>query len=188
MLAIDPEHPGAHLGLGQVLLGRGEYAPGWIEYEWRNRLPEAQGRVPRIKGAAWNGMHLPRGRLLVICDQGFGDAFHFARFLKLAAARVRELVLAASPEIAPLLGRMAGVARCHHAWSDVPSFSAHVLISSLPGLLEVRRDTIPADIPYLAPDPALAAAWREGSGATGGDGSRCSGRGGRRTRTTAAAR
>ena len=167
VLAIEPEHPGAHLGLGQVLLARGEFGPGWIEYEWRSRLPEAQGRTPAIKGAAWNGMAMPRGRLLVICDQGFGDGFHFARFLPAAAARVKELVLAASPEIEALLGRVRGVARCHHAWSDLPGFSAYVLISSLPGLLEVRADTIPAEIPYLAPDPALAAAWRErlGTGA-----------------------
>lgn len=168
VLAIEPEHPGAHLGLGQVLLGQGEYGPGWIEYEWRNRLPEAQGRIPTIKGAAWNGMALPRGRLLVICDQGFGDGFHFARFLPAAAARAHELVLAASPEIQPLLARIPGVARCHHTWSEVPGFSAHVLISSLPGLLGIRHDTIPAEIPYLTPDPALRAAWRERLGATGG--------------------
>ena len=167
-LAIDPEHPGAHLGLGQVLLARGEFAAGWIEYEWRNKLPEAQGRTPAIKGAAWNGMALPRGRLLVICDQGFGDGFHFARFLPAAAARAKELVLAASPEIETLLARIPGVARCHHAWSDLPGFSAHVLISSLPGLLEVRQDTIPASIPYLTPDPALVAQWRERLGSASG--------------------
>ncbi len=167
-LAIDPEHPGAHLGLGQVLLARGEFAAGWIEYEWRNKLPEAQGRTPAIKGAAWNGMALPRGRLLVICDQGFGDGFHFARFLPAAAARAKELVLAASPEIEALLARIPGVARCHHAWSDLPGFSTHVLISSLPGLLEVRHDTIPASIPYLTPDPALVAQWRERLGSASG--------------------
>ncbi len=168
VLAIDPEHAGAHLGLGQVLLGRGDYAPGWIEYEWRNKLPEAQGRTPAIKGAAWNGMVLPRGRLLVICDQGFGDAFHFARFLPAAAGRAREMVLAASPEIHALLARIPGVARCTPAWADVPGFSAHALISSLPGLLEVRRDTIPAEVPYLTPDPALVETWRERIGGAGG--------------------
>lgn len=160
VLALDPEHPGAHLGLGQVLLARGDFAAGFREYAWRNRLPEAQGRIPPIRGAAWNGMPLERGRLLIICDQGFGDVFQFARFIPEASRRVRELVVACSPDMEKLLARIPGVARCCHAWAEVPGFSACALVSDLPGLFEVRAETIPAPIPYLEADPARAAHWR----------------------------
>jgi tetratricopeptide (TPR) repeat protein len=160
-LAVDPDSPAAHLGLGQILLARGEFEPGWREYEWRNKLPEAAGRVPSIKAAAWNGMALPRGRLLIVCDQGYGDAIQFARYLPHAAARAEELVLACSPELEPLFARIEGVSRCVHKWSDIPGFAAHALISSLPGLLGTRADTIPAPTAYLATDPERAAVARD---------------------------
>ena len=151
-LALDPDHAPAHLGLGQVLLGRGQFGPGWIEYEWRNKLPEAEGRVPPIRAATWNGMELRRGRLLVVCDQGFGDTIQFARFLPQAASRVHELVLACSPELEALFGRIPGVARVWHRWTEIPGFSAHALISSLPSVLDMRADTALGPIPYLATD------------------------------------
>ncbi len=160
-IALDPENARAHLGLGQILLGRGDFGPGWIEYEWRNRLPEAEGRVPPIKAATWNGMALPRGRLLLVCDQGFGDAIQFARYLPQAANRVYEIVLACSPELQGLFARIPGVARCCHRWTDVPGFAAHALLSSLPSILETRAETIPASVPYLAADPACVLSMGE---------------------------
>ncbi len=160
-LALDPEHAGAHLGRGQVLLARGEFAAGWIEYEWRNKLPEARAQVPRIGAPMWNGMAMPRGRLLVICDQGFGDAIQFARYLPLVAARVRELVLACGPELSTLFARIDGVARCWQRWADIPGFTAYILASSLPFTLGTRLDTIPSDLPYLSPDPDQVAGWED---------------------------
>ena len=157
-LAIDPEHAPAHLGLGQVLLGRGDFASGWIEYEWRNKLPEARAQVPKISAPAWNGMTMPRGRLLVVCDQGFGDAMQFSRYLPIVAERVRELVVACGPELSSLIARVPGVAQCWQRWADIPGFTAWVLASSLPYLLGTRADTIPP-APYLTADPERVSNW-----------------------------
>ena len=72
---------------------------------------------------------------------------------------MRELVLAVGPELSPLFGRIEGVSRCWHQWRDIPGFTAHTLISSLPFTLCTRADTIPAANPYLTPDPERVAAW-----------------------------
>ena len=154
--ALEPDNAAAHLATGQALLGLGDFASGWREYEWRNQLAVARDGLRGFKGALWNGMRLPRGLLLVHCDQGYGDAFQFSRLLPRAAERVEELHVACSPELAGVLGRIPGVGRCHHDMRDVPPFSAFVPVSSLPGLLEVRERSIPA-APYLSADPALVA-------------------------------
>ncbi len=162
ILAIEPDNPYAHFALGEALLARGEWAPGWREYEWRRRLPNAARDVPGLGVAAWNGMRLPGQRLLVICDQGFGDTIQFSRFLPDAAAMVGELELACDARIGALLTAVRGVARVVSDWGDLSldpaRYAAHVQISSLAGLLDPMGVAI-AGAPTLAPDAGRAAGW-----------------------------
>ena len=161
ILAIEPENPYAHFALAEALLGQGEWGPGWREYEWRRRLPGAGADLPDFGFPTWNGMRLA-GRLLVICDQGFGDTIQFSRFLPAAAARVGELVLACATTIGGLIGRVPGVARVLSDWDDLSlepgRYAAHVQISSLPMLLDPLGAGTSGD-PTLFAEAARAAAW-----------------------------
>jgi hypothetical protein len=76
-----------------LLLSEGEYRPGWEEYEWRFRAPRFQTAMPRFTRPVWNGMRMPGRRILVAADQGFGDAFHFSRYLPLVAERCGGVVV-----------------------------------------------------------------------------------------------
>ena len=162
ILAIEAENPYAHFALAEALLGQGEWGPGWREYEWRRRLPGAAGDLPELGLPHWNGMRLPGQRLLVICDQGFGDTIQFSRFLPAAAARVGELVLACAATIGGLLGRIPGVARVLSDWGDLPldagAYAACAQISSLPMLVDPLGAAI-AGAPTLAADPVRGATW-----------------------------
>ena len=159
-LSIEPENPSAHLGIGQILLGLGQFRAGWIEYEWRNRLEQAQGRIPKMNAPVWNGMAHPGGRILLIGDQGYGDTIQFARYIPLVAARCAEVVLGVSEDLKPLLGRVPGVGRAFHGWADIPSFTSYCLLSSLPFILGTELDSIPAASRYLEADPARRDAWQ----------------------------
>jgi Tetratricopeptide repeat/Glycosyltransferase family 9 (heptosyltransferase) len=160
-IGLRPDHAEAHLALGQNLLALGDFAPGWLEYEWRNQTEAGKTALPAMTSAAWNGMRIPNGRLLMVGDQGYGDTIQFARYIPMLAERCAELVLGCSAEMAPLLAGMPGVAQYCHRWTDVPGHAAHCRLSSVPGLLHTTLETIPADIPYLSADPARVAAWRE---------------------------
>jgi Flp pilus assembly protein TadD len=165
-IGLRPNHADGHLALGQNLLAIGDFDAGWREYEWRNFTEAAKGTLPKMTSAAWNGMRIPNGRLLMVGDQGFGDSIQFARYIPLIADRCEELVLGCSAELGSLLAAIPGVAQCCHRWTDVPGHAAHCRLSSLPGLLHTTLETIPAKVPYLFADPSMVATWRERFGAS----------------------
>jgi Tfp pilus assembly protein PilF len=164
-LGVSPEHADAHLALAQNLLAQGEFEPGWLEYEWRNLTEAGKGQLPKITSAPWNGMRIPSGRILLVGDQGYGDTLQFCRYIPMVAERCQEVILGCSVEMLSLLKRVPGVGQAHHRWNEIPGHAAYCRLSSLPGLFHTMQDTIPADIPYLTPDPARVAAWADRLGA-----------------------
>ena len=160
-LGLNHKHADGHLAMAQNLLAAGDFEAGWLEYEWRNETEAGKLTMPAMTSAPWNGMHIPNGRLLLVGDQGYGDTIQFARYIGMAAARVQEIVLGCSEEMAPLLRDIPGVTQFCHRWTDVPGHAAHCRLSSLPYLFHTMPDTIPAPIPYIKAEQARIAAWRE---------------------------
>jgi hypothetical protein len=157
-LALDPGHAGAHFGLAEVLLARGDFARGWEEYEWRYQLEGAGVNLPPGGGRQWDGRPMPQGRLLVIADQGFGDTIQFGRYLPWVLQRCPDLVVASGPEMWPLLAQL-GARNLRNRWQDLPAWNAYIPLTGLPRLADTRLETIPADIPYLHAPAALASRW-----------------------------
>ena len=158
-LARDPDNANAHMAMGELLLALGEFRPGWVEYDWRNKLEQAKGTLPRMQAAPWNGMRLPGGRLLLVADQGFGDMMQFARFIPRVVERVGEVVVGWGPEVVALLAGFPGVSAAYNRFNDIPPHEAYCLMSSLPGLFGVELDSIPAPVPYLQADPQKVSHW-----------------------------
>jgi hypothetical protein len=149
VIGNHPDDANAHLLLGQILLARGEFMPGWIEYEWRNKIQsEANTPLPPITSPVWNGMRLP-GRILLIGDQGYGDTIQFARYIPLVAAKCQEVIIGCSPELAPLMQSVNGVTEVHSEWAKIPPHAVHIRMSSLPYVFQTTLDTIPHDVPYI---------------------------------------
>jgi tetratricopeptide (TPR) repeat protein len=159
-LGLKHDHADGHLAMAQNLLAMGDFDPGWMEYEWRNMTEAGKATMPPMTSAHWNGMRIPNGRLLLVGDQGYGDTIQFARYIPQAAERCQELIVGCSAEMGPLLANMPGVSQYCHRWTDVPGHAAHCRLSSLPYLFHTRLDSIPAQVPYLKPDPSRIAHWR----------------------------
>ena len=160
-LAIAPDDFDTHLALADALLLDGEYLPGWAEYEWRLRSPLHREWSPPMRRPAWNGMRLPGKRLLLAADQGYGDAFQFARYVPMAAERCAEVILLCRPAQAPLFARLDGVGACVTDVADVGDHAAYAFLGSLPFVFGTELATIPAQVPYIVPDPARRRAWRD---------------------------
>ncbi len=150
-IALAPDDPAPHFGRGEVLLACGDFARGWEGYGWRFRLPGVPAPLPaevaaRKRIRRWQGRAMA-GTLLVVADQGFGDVVQFARYLPWAAGRCGRLVVAASPEMQPVVAQMPGVAERIVAWDRLGDFAAWATLSDLPGLAGAVPD---GAVPYLA--------------------------------------
>ncbi len=153
---LQPDLPAAHWNQGIAFLLAGRLEEGWARYEWRKRrFPHAYTALP---GPHWRGEPLDGRHILVLAEQGFGDAIQLARYLPLLAARGARVSLRCAASLRPLLRQLDGVAvlddgplPAHDVWADQ---------MSLPGLFETTLDTIPSPSPYLRAHPSLAASWR----------------------------
>ena len=160
-LVIDPQMPGGHFALAEAWLLQGNFGPGWEEYEWRFRLKGVPKLMPKDEPPLWDGKAMPKGRLMLIADQGFGDCIQFGRYIPWAAQRCGELVIACSREMAPVISQLAPGAVLFDRWEDCPESVAHCPLSGLPRLHGTDLATIPSEIAYLHADPKAVAAWAE---------------------------
>jgi Flp pilus assembly protein TadD len=158
-LAIDPRLANARLNRSMALLAQGRYREGWEDYEWR--WPATGYKRPAFPGAVeWDGSPPGGKTILVYTEQGFGDAIQFVRFATDVAALGARVIVRCQPELRRLLQRTPGISAVFAPGEPTPDFDMHCALLSLPRLLRITSDTVPARIPYVAADEALAAQWR----------------------------
>jgi hypothetical protein len=157
-IALDPEYPEAHFEKAEALLLSGRLQEGWESYEWRFKLKQAEGMLPKTDKPQWDGQPLPPGRLLIIGDQGFGDCIQFGRLIPWAASLCPQPIVAASGELTPILRQLPGIGKFVTRWEDTGDYDAYIPLSGLPRLAGIGTDNVPP-AGYLAPPEPLVAAW-----------------------------
>jgi tetratricopeptide (TPR) repeat protein len=160
-IELDENFPEAHFERAEVLLLGGRLTEGWESYEWRFKLKQAEGMLPKTDKPQWDGNTLPEGRLLIVADQGFGDCIQFGRYIPWAAERAPKPVLACSGDLVPILRQIPGLGRIVTRWETTGEFDAYIPLSGMPRIAGTTVDTIPTPIPYLHPDSAKIAAWKQ---------------------------
>ncbi len=157
-IELDPEFAEAHFEKAEAQLLAGRMKDGWESYEWRFRLKQAEGMLPKTDKPQWDGAPLPPGRLLIIGDQGFGDCIQFSRLIPWVASLCPQPVLACSGELTPILRQIPGVGRMVTRWEDTGDYDVYIPLSGLPRLAGIDTDNVPP-AGYLTPDPALVEQW-----------------------------
>lgn len=157
-VALRPDLAEAQWNLGIALLLAGDLPAGFAQYEWRKRHPTHGGDFCRLPAEEWQGGPLAGRRLLVLAEQGLGDAVMFARFLPQLAAQGAQVVLACDRRLHPLLGQVVPVVAKD---GPLPPHDLWVDQMSLPLRLGTTLASIPRAAGYLLADPGLRAAWQD---------------------------
>ena len=167
-MAVDPEKASARFNTGMAHLTRGEFEAGWPLYESRTEI-ESVVRMAGLRTGIprWRGEPLAGRTLLVEAEQGLGDTIQFVRYLpllrSLPGAKDASITLACDRAMLRLLSGFPGVDRLLEKTSRRrPLPRGHdlaVSLMSLPAIFETSEATIPADTPYLHPNPALIEQW-----------------------------
>jgi tetratricopeptide (TPR) repeat protein len=157
-IAVNPDFADAHWNLSLAQLVQGDFANGWREYEWRLRTKR---HAPRgFEQPVWGGEPLAGKTILLHQEQGLGDTIQFMRYAPLVAARGGRVVLEVQPPLARLAAGVKGVAEIVATGMKLPHFDLHCPLLSLPDRFGTTLATIPAEVPYVTPDPAAVERWR----------------------------
>lgn len=161
-IELKPDFAQAHTNRALVQLVLGDYAQGWLNYEWRWMNKELQKTQRRdFREPLWLGREPIAGkRLLIHSEQGLGDTLQFCRFAKSIADLGATVYLEAQPALVGLLRSLDGVARVIAEDQPLPEFDYHCPTMSLPVALKTTLDTVPGS-GYLHAEPAKVAYWRE---------------------------
>ena len=156
----------AHFNLANLLLQQGRWAEGFLEYEWRRRLPNAL--APPWPAPPWTAARPPGGSVLVWNDQGVGDAIQFLRFTARLAERGDRVVVLVQESLKALAASAPGVAAAFGPGDMPHPVDAQAPLCSLPHLL-AAAPAASGSGPYLhacrpvpLPDRAVATGPRVG--------------------------
>jgi tetratricopeptide (TPR) repeat protein/GT2 family glycosyltransferase len=165
-LALKPDFADAQWNRGLARLVVGEFAGGWADYEQRWRLEFVKAR--QFAQPWWEGEDIAGKTILVHAEQGIGDTIQFLRYVPLLAARGARVVVEVPPTLLRLAASCRGATEVIATGAPLPDFDVHSPLLSLPLRFGTTLATIPADVPYLAPDPVTVDRWRSALGGAAG--------------------
>ena len=155
---LDPEHADANFNAALARLCLGDFRDGWRQYEYRLKKKEFATLVRAVPQPLWRGEKDLHGKtILLMAEQGFGDAIQFVRYAPLVAALGAKVLLGVRRPLADLLATIPGVAAVFGENEPLPEFDLYCPLLSLPLAFETELATIPANVPYIrAPEERIA--------------------------------
>lgn len=157
-LALNPDLVEGHSNPGALQLLLGDLERGWEGYEYRKLWGDECKIDARALWPVWNGEPIAGRKLLVLDEAAHGDSILLARYFPILAALDTDTTFICRPRMLELLKRVPGV-RLAAETCPRERFDYQVHLFSLPRALKTRVETIPARVPYIEAEPALAAEW-----------------------------
>lgn len=163
---LSPDDAQARISLASTALLQGDFKTGWFNFQWRFNEQELRNRTypHRYDLPRWQGEPFPGGRLLVHCEQGFGDTIQFSRFLPQVKKLGGEVIFQLQAPLSPLFRDFPGVDRIEvlvDEQTERCDFDLYVPLLDLPMCLGTTVDAIPATVPYLAPENNRIRQWHQ---------------------------
>mgnify|MGYP001443699476 CR=1 FL=1 len=160
-LALAPDFDYARWNRTFSLLAKGDYIQGFADYELRLKFPQTQppGRIP--DAPIWKGEAASGKRILLMCEQGLGDTFMFARFVPMVVSRELDVTLAVTrSQVALMQQSFPDVHVIAVGEHEAMTFDYWAALWSLPSALGITLENLPAPTRFLRTHESDVAAWR----------------------------
>jgi hypothetical protein len=130
---------------------RGEFEAAWrISDQVRAVESEPDMHRPRHFQSVWRGASLRRKRVLIRCYRALADTIQFIRYAPIIKALAAEVIVAAQPELIPVLQTMPAIDRIVPLdGAPEPPYDVDIEVMELPYALRTSQATIPANVPYF---------------------------------------
>lgn len=161
-IALRSDYADAHWNRTLALLLKGDLAAGWSQYQAHYEALKPATVAVKDDRPLWDGTPLEGQRILVRYEQGLGDNIQFIRYLPLVKQAGGTVIYQAKPGLHALLEDFDGIDELVEATADhrVPvAYDLQISLMDLPRVFQTTLDSIPAEVPYLRPNPKHVAAW-----------------------------
>lgn len=158
-LNFAPDHAAIHYNLSLALLLSGDLPAGFAEHRWRWKVPQLGLTHRSFPQPQWDGSAPSGTRILIYCEQGFGDSIQFMRYVPIIAQRGAHVILQLPAELVNLAQTLAGSPQIVRFGDPLPEFDAHVAMLDLPLVIGATLQSIPT-APYFSATPADTEHWR----------------------------
>ncbi len=156
VLALDPSYEAARFALGHAYLYKGDFEHGWQIHEHHIRTKH------KASDNFWTlvqNKELAGKTILLLPEGGLGDTINFIRYAQIIHDLDAHVVCLVQKQLYPLLSRCPFIDTLITDPKQVPAYHAKASYMSLPALFNSNEQTIPRNIPYISPDPALVKYW-----------------------------
>ena len=154
-LDLNPDASITRMQRGMNRLRLGQFRAGWVDYAAREAIPDLCVNCPAAQAnQTWQGQALSDKTLVVLDDQGHGDAIQFFRYLPLLRDRgAAHITWRTFPPLVRLMGDAVPYATVLDTLPGDARFDFQCNSTNLPRWFETELDSIPARVPYL-PSPS----------------------------------
>jgi hypothetical protein len=164
-LDLNAEDPDYHWNLANSLLLNGDYCEGLEKYEYRwqviKNLPKLCSELLTSPELLWDGVnHSDGDEILLICEQGLGDALQFLRYGKYLRNSGFKVGIVASKKLHELI-RVSGLSDAIYFSDDVIKDFKWISIMSLPRALGVTPTNSLIAEPYLNTTTEKSCYWND---------------------------
>jgi tetratricopeptide (TPR) repeat protein len=159
VIEIDPDHTNAHVCLSFCWLITGQFQRGWQEFEWRLKDAEfVQKTFPlEFTQYLWRkGDKIAGKTILLMAEQGLGDAIQFCRWTKVLQDMGARVVLQVPQVLVKLLSTLEGVYQVISDHESAQNIDLVLPLMSLPHHLDFQEKDFRCHTPYLSPAPTAS--------------------------------
>lgn len=161
-LALAPDFAYARWNRMFSLLAKGDYARGFADNELRLQFPQTQptGKIP-ANTPLWRGEPAAGKSIVILCEQGLGDTFMFARFVPLVIERGLNVTLVVQRSQAALMQQSFPQARVLPVGDhEALTFDYWTPLWSLTSALNITLENLPTPERFLHAAAADVARWQ----------------------------